>query len=146
MTHYPEIAAAIEPSETENESDNEKERELSRRAVNMHMGYLLDDSHGGADRESTRTSSSHAEGVAEQVVFLYRAVRGAARGSYGLNAARLAGMDAQLLARASEKSASLRAALQSRCRDDGGHDEDDGGEEGVGATAEELALKRQRLS
>ncbi|KAK9473318.1 DNA mismatch repair protein Msh3 [Dipodascopsis tothii] len=48
------------------------------------------------------------------VTFLYRVVAGVARGSYGLNVARLAGVPADVVARAGRRAAGLEAAVRER--------------------------------
>lgn len=50
------------------------------------------------------------EGVVPRVIFLYKAVRGVAEASYGLNVARMAGLPDKVVARAAEKAHELAAA------------------------------------
>ena len=81
--------------------------------ANGHMGYLVDedggagagggggDGGGGGHRNGNDATATAAP---PRIVFLYEFRNGAAGGSYGLNVARLAGVDANILALAAEKA------------------------------------------
>ncbi len=109
VTHYSQVSRAVDILP-----------ELIRKAQNVHMGYIesfdedMDDEEGIGQEESDKRQmlDDHQAVVAKtstkrkksHVLFLYQAVEGASKGSYGLNVARLAGLDDALLDMAEEKS------------------------------------------
>jgi len=79
VTHFPQISEMVSQI-------------FPKKAINVHRGYI--------------------EGVDDQgrhnILFLYKAVEGPAKGSYGLNVARLAGLDAEFVKVAAAKSKWMR--------------------------------------
>lgn len=64
---------------------------------------------GTEDNESSSGEQDNGRvGIAQGVTFLYRLVVGQAHRSYGLNVARAAGMDEEMIKLASKKSAEMR--------------------------------------
>lgn len=91
VTHYSQIADMVEEPQAEGAGREGK-------AQNIHMGYI---------------QSEGQEQDEPQVLFLFQAVEGASKGSYGLNVARLAGLSGDLLKRAEQKSEWLRSKISS---------------------------------
>lgn len=96
VTHYPEVADGVAHDDGL----------LSARTVVAHMGYMVDSSRSSATGSGDGDVDGDGDGgggseerAKERVVFLYKAVEKASGGSYGLNAARLAGMATPLLHR-----------------------------------------------
>lgn len=84
VTHFPQVCDAADALSTPGQP---------AAASNAHMGYV----------ETTDSGSTTAAGTSE-VVFLHKLAAGRSGGSFGLNVARLAGMDADFLAVAAAKS------------------------------------------
>eukprot|EP01032_Pedospumella_encystans_P019964 gene19964-22692_t len=100
VTHFPQIADLAEKSHQQGpRASNEvvEEGEILSfphgRAVNIHMSYMEEQSE---------------QSDLPQVMFLYKAVEGPSRGSYGLNVARLAGIPDRVLALAARNAAWMR--------------------------------------
>ena len=67
-----------------------------------------------ADEGATTAGNSNGDDVAggaARITFLYTLVPGAAKRSYGLNVARLAGLEPSVLQRAGEKSLEMERAI-----------------------------------
>jgi DNA mismatch repair protein MSH3 len=87
----------------------------SKAAVNVHMSYIetndSEDSHRDGKRQRLERTDDSEVSIDKQypkITFLYKAVQGAAASSYGLNVARLVGLDDAFLSFAREKSEYMR--------------------------------------
>jgi DNA mismatch repair protein MSH3 len=87
ITHFPLLATNIE-------------REYPNEVENVHMGF---------------ETISHIDGTRD-VVFKYRLTPGTASESFGIECARLAGLDEDLLAKASQRSSEMRKSVVQRVR------------------------------
>ena len=98
VTHYPQVA------------DLASEKSLSGGVKNAHLSFIENDEADGAGSDSGGGGGVNPERKAEShgVTFLYRLVVGQAHKSYGLNVARAAGMDEELINLAARKSAEMR--------------------------------------
>ena len=130
VTHFPAVADAVadavansdldtvdlKADEDEKHNPGQSERlqtpnslisaPTTKAAVNIHMGYIETDEFGNVtDKESAASYSGK-----RNVTFLYKAVEGAAGSSYGLNVARLVGLDDNLLDLASQKAQWMKNA------------------------------------
>jgi len=81
-------------------------RDHPNAAVNIHMGYIETDENGNI----SDSNSASSDCCKRNVTFLYKAVQGAAGSSYGLNVARLVGLDNKLLQLAFEKAQWMKQA------------------------------------
>eukprot|EP00752_Nemacystus_decipiens_P013477 g11936.t1 len=106
VTHYPQVA------------DLASDKSLSGGIKNAHMSFI-ENSTANAEDEPPTTKDVEAPGTcgnaragSHGVTFLYRLVAGQAHKSYGLNVARAAGMDEQLIDLAAKKSAEMRDRSQ----------------------------------
>lgn len=78
---------------------------------NAHMSFIENSTATAEDKPPTNTAPGNCGGAKEEshaVTFLYRLVVGQAHKSYGLNVARAAGMDEELIDLAARKSAEMR--------------------------------------
>jgi len=71
---------------------------------NYHMAFL--EQYDGKDKEGESDDA-----LPTNIMFLYKTTKGAAKKSYGLNVARLAGLPAEILQLAAKKSHSLEKAI-----------------------------------
>ena len=83
VTHYPQVTTLI------------NEDGLRGKAINAHMSYI---------ETSTTNQLSDEQAVGQSVMFLYKVVEKASKGSYGLNVARLADLDNNTLKLAAKKA------------------------------------------
>lgn len=89
VTHYAQISDLVGEEQARGTA-------LEGKTSNVHMGYL---------------QGEGKEGEPPNVLFLFQAVEGASEGSYGLNVARLAGLDGDLLKLAEQKSEWMRKKM-----------------------------------
>jgi DNA mismatch repair protein MSH3 len=106
VTHYSQASDLVSMVNGSPVKDlSEQDRPLRGKVENIHMSYLQSD----AIDETNDVSSVTPAG---SVVFLYRAVDGAAEGSFGLNVARLAGLSEEFLELAHKRSQWMRYHIQ----------------------------------
>ncbi|XP_057381287.1 DNA mismatch repair protein Msh3-like isoform X2 [Daphnia carinata] len=94
VTHYPAVV--------------QLQKDIPTNVANYHMGYLLEDAVAGNEKD---------DGDGEELVFLYTLTLGTCPKSFGLNVARLAGLQSSITARAKLKSESFFSNAESqRCQ------------------------------
>ena len=87
ITHYPEIALELE-------------KQFPEEVENVHMGFM----------EQERMDGTR------QVTFLYKLARGITANSFGVECARLAGINEGLLERAASQAQAMRALIEQRTK------------------------------
>ena len=112
MTHFPEIMAV---AEWDGDDDKWKLGSVVKPDVdvlpllhNVHMGFLESSSAAGGSSSGTNIGGIAAGGTSD-ITFLFTAVSGCAKRSYGLNVARLARLPAAVIAIAEAKSKEVEA-------------------------------------
>ena len=109
VTHYSQASDFVRMVNSCPVGDlGEHDQRLHNKMDNIHMDYLQTKPITDTENEGHAPDTT---GV-DSVVLLYRAVDGPAEGSFGLNVARLAGLDEQFLNKARERSNWMRSHIQ----------------------------------
>lgn len=108
----------------------------------FYMAHVVEgseDGDGGGSGEGAADTNGLVSAV-PRVTFLYKATRGVAEASYGLNVARMAGLPAGVVARAAEKAAEMAEGGE------GGGDAGSGDNCDLEKVARELAAELRALT